>query len=615
MTSRRLNNEDIVEILNQNDDDSEDGLDLDEDSITDPDYMVDIQEIDSFSENDDFDGEELFADIEGDNITPGPSLIPTIQSILVEAGQVRGKPTTSRKSIPLWKQRNLILNEQQLRFTGNNTLPDDIIGLDTPIQYFLYLFPVDIFDSVAEQTNMYVVQKDIGDPFRVTGVDIQQFIGVVYIMSLIKLPSVACHWSNKIGTPIIQEVMSLKQFEKIRQCIHFNDNEKCHARSDPRCDRLYKIRPIVYRLNQTFRKVPLEEFLSVDEQMCSTKARNFLKRYLPNKPHKWGYKIYVLCGTSGFAFNIEPETGMENFLQNGEPNLGASSNVVMRLARIIPRNQNYRLYFDNYFTSLPLLEYLANEGIHSIGTIRRNRIPGCKLPTEKEMSKKKRGQSIEFVTNIEGVEISTVSWKDNKVVNLASTFVGELPKTVVKRYDKTQKKYIEVERPQIVGEYNRHMGGVDLIDSIMGRYKIAIRSKRWQVRFFYHLLDLTMSNSWLLYKKVRKSKNMKDKELSSSEFRLDVATTLCKLGTKTYVNTRGSLEVDIQAKKRKGPAQYVPPKDVRQDQVGHWPIWVDKRIRCKFPNCKGVSQTMCEKCGVALCYNKNNNCFRLFHVS
>lgn len=186
-----------------------------------------------------------------------------------------------------------------------------------------------------------------------------------------------------------------------------------------------------------------------------------------------------------------------------EPDLRASSNVVVRMARDIPRHQNYQLYFDNYFTSLALLEYLAKEGILSLGTVRRNRIPDCKLPADKEVMKKDRGFSVEYVANMDGIYVSNVIWKENKVVKLLSSFAGELPKAQVRRYGKANKKYINIERPHVVGEYNRHMGGVDLIDSIMGRYKILTRSNRWQIRMFYHLLDLTMANSWLLYRRVR----------------------------------------------------------------------------------------------------------------
>lgn len=150
----------------------------------------------------------------------------------------------------------------------------------------------------------------------------------------------------------------------------------------------------------------------------------------------------------------------------------------------------------------------------------------------------------------------------------------------------------------------------------MGIYKIRLRSKRWQVRLFYHYLDMTMVNAWLLYKRVYKYKNYNPKVLmASADFRLQVAESLCQMGAKAPVRKRQSLERDINAKKHRGPAQHVPPQAVRQDQVGHWPQWADKKIRCKFPSCTGYTHTVCEKCGVALCYTKTKNCFKNFHVS
>ncbi|XP_044573309.1 piggyBac transposable element-derived protein 1-like [Drosophila ananassae] len=356
-------------------------------------------------------------------------------------------------------------------------------------------------------------------------------------MSISRLPKCALYWSASIGIPTIQNIMSQKTFETIRRHIHFNNNDNNLPLTDSRHDRLFKIRPLIQEINNNFGKVPKEQFLCVDEQICSTKARSHMKRYNPNKPHKWGYKIYVLSGNSGFCYKFEIDSGNENVVLLNEPDLGAASNCVVRLAREVPRHQNFRLYFDNYFNSLPLL-------------------------------------------------------------------------------NKAKKEYIQIDRPFAVAQYNSYMGGVDLIDSIIGRYKILLRSKRWQVRIFYHLLDLTISNAWLLYKRVMKANGYPGKVLSSSDFRLDIAEVLTKVNTKSKLGKRSSvIENELQLKKQRGPTQHVPNQMVRQDQVGHWPIWADKRIRCKFPNCAGYSQVMCNKCGVALCFNKRNNCFTNFHLN
>ncbi|KAJ8926143.1 hypothetical protein NQ314_021516 [Rhamnusium bicolor] len=102
--------------------------------------------------------------------------------------------------------------------------------------------------------------------------------------------------------------------------------------------------------------IPLEHCLSIDEQICSTKARHYMRQYLPKKPHKWGFKFFVLCGVSGFAYNLELYSGQENDKINkldNEPDLGESSNVVVRLCRVVPKNMNHRIYFDNYYTAIP----------------------------------------------------------------------------------------------------------------------------------------------------------------------------------------------------------------------------------------------------------------------
>jgi len=61
---------------------------------------------------------------------------------------------------------------------------------------------------------------------------------------------------------------------------------------------------------------------------------------------------------------------------------------------------------------------------------------------------------------------------------------------------------IEIDCPLIVNVYNKHMGGIDLLDSLLGQQKIKIRSRKWYLRIFYHLLDVTVVNSWLLHKRI-----------------------------------------------------------------------------------------------------------------
>jgi len=184
---------------------------------------------------------------------------------------------------------------------------------------------------------------------------------------------------------------------------------------------------------------------------------------------------------------------------------------------------------------LALVVYLAKQGICSLGTLRRNRVPGIKLSDEKQLKKKSRGFFSECLTQIDGVPVTATEWKDNKVVTLLSNFSGAEPASEVTRFDKKKNEHISVPCPNVVKIYNQHMGGVDLLDSIIARYRIAMRSKKWYFKLFFHFMDVTMVNAWLLYRKTKKENTM-----SLADFRREIAVSLCMQGSNICTpTTRG----------------------------------------------------------------------------
>lgn len=68
-------------------------------------------------------------------------------------------------------------------------------------------------------------------------------------------------------------------------------------------------------------------------------------------------------------------------------------------------------------------------------------------------------------------------WKDNNLVTVASTQVSTGEARAVSRWSSSKKERIEVECPQAILEYNRHMGGVDKLDFIMSLYHIRAKTK------------------------------------------------------------------------------------------------------------------------------------------
>lgn len=117
--------------------------------------------------------------------------------------------------------------------------------------------------------------------------------------------------------------------------------------------------------------------------------------------------------------------------------------MVLRLAKIIPKQCFYKICFDNWFSTVPLVTELEKLGIQSIATVRSNRLKNCEFSSDKIMKTKGRGSSEILSASIERVTINAVKWYDNKAVHLMSTFCDVESIDIVKRWDKKIKRMID----------------------------------------------------------------------------------------------------------------------------------------------------------------------------
>lgn len=195
---------------------------------------------------------------------------------------------------------------------------------------------------------------------------------------------------------------------------------------------------------------------------------------------------------------MEIYSGKENdkrFRCMDEPNVEASANIVVRLSRDVPRFQNHIIYFDNYYSSVPLAVFFKKErSIFSLGTVSRNRTAKCKFPNKKELKRLKRGETIEKVATWKDIPVCLTFWKDNKEVTLLSFFAGKLPEDIVQRFDRKNKTHVAVTRSFSITEYNKFMGGVDLLRSNIGRSRITMKTRKWYMLMCYHLVDVAVVN-------------------------------------------------------------------------------------------------------------------------
>ena len=84
---------------------------------------------------------------------------------------------------------------------------------------------------------------------------------------------------------------------------------------------------------------------SIDEAVIPFKGRSSMKQYMPKKPIKRGFKIWVRADAStGFTCQFEMYTGRQS---DSEPEIGLGGHVVKRLSRTLS-GKAYHLYCDNF---------------------------------------------------------------------------------------------------------------------------------------------------------------------------------------------------------------------------------------------------------------------------
>ncbi|KAK2720891.1 hypothetical protein QYM36_004694 [Artemia franciscana] len=383
----------------------------------------------------------------------------------------------------------------------------------------------------------------------------------------------------------------------------------------------WKVRPIIDIVQKKTQTISPSEHLSCDEQMVPFTGNLDIKQYIRGKPCPWGIKIFVLCNADGRVLSFEIYQGKKTNMAEEYKSFGLGAGMVLNLAGRLQLVEFTKLYFDNFFTSLALLERLSEMGLYGTGTIRSNRLQGARLETDSDMKKRGRGSFCEVVAS--SGDTCLVKWMDNRSVILASNMIGSGAVNKVRRWCKQTKAYLQVDQPQVVSLYNQYMGGVDKMDQMLSYYRTFIRSKKWTMRLIFHMVDLSICNSWLEYVADRKAKAERSMDLLS--FRMEIAEaltsaegmTLRRRGRPRSLTSSEEDEhenVDESASRKRKMKFQRPCSAVKNDAFSHWPQKVKGQSRCKKSPCVLKTRTMCLKCNVPLCLEEDRNCFKEFHI-
>ena len=138
--------------------------------------------------------------------------------------------------------------------------------------------------------------------------------------------------------------------------------------------------------------------------------------------------------------------------------------VVLNLTEPYAR-KGYRLFVDNWYTSVPLFLELEIRSILACGTVRGNRkfLPKEIVDQRNEQVKRlKRGDSLFRQSG----NLICCTWKDKKPVHLLSTIPKGLEIGQVERRLRSEGRWQSKNftQPKLIKLYNSNMGGVDLSD-------------------------------------------------------------------------------------------------------------------------------------------------------
>jgi len=143
-------------------------------------------------------------------------------------------------------------------------------------------------------------------------------------------------------------------------------------------------------------------------------------------------------------------------------------------------------------------------------------------------------------------------------------------------------------KPHIMEWYNRHMGFVSISDCIANSYSMSQRNFKLTTKLFFHLLDLTVLNSWILL-------SSGGAQYTHRDFRHLLVRNLTEEAGKSQDRPTPSLVGRPSA-----TVANIVWLESHHNQ--HWPA-KSTQLRCRLCSSRGHRKTMvykCTKCDVGL---------------
>ena len=442
------------------------------------------------------------------------------------------------------KKWTLLKKDETIRYEDDIEIEEDTIrnippNIKTPYDFFSLFINEQFINYLVEKTNEYAkykkekisknkkgekekekeegkeeekaekkIKKTRLDKWRdVKYSDMEKFIAVIILMGIHKLPGYKDHFSkNQILASPAQKFLSQWVYESITGFLHA---------SDPGSKGKYKIIKLINDIMEKSQKYYYPcTCVTIDERMISFKGKSRFVVYEPAKPTKYGFRPYVLSDyKSGYTYGLQLLEDLDEINDNNK-----IYNLVMSLMNNLNKNnisgKKHILATDGLYTSEKLLE---EESFYFIGSLRYNRI---KSEHEEITKPIKKGTYQYFYKKVNGKYYLLTKYMDCKLVLIVSNFLEPLNTLNRFRWSKIENRFIKIKYPEIIKIYSHLMKGVDIANQLISYYELRHRTYKWWKRILYHLFDISIVNSFIIYKKSTKD------NINQKRFRIEILNAI-----------------------------------------------------------------------------------------
>jgi len=318
----------------------------------------------------------------------------------------------------------------------------------------------------------------------------------------------------------ISNIMTLNKFHILNKFLHLADNK---LQGENKTDKFKNFYSILKRnWNKVFKP---GQYLTLDEGIAAFQGRSEFKQYMPAKPEKWGLKVYLLADS-----NTDYILSAKLYRGKSE----ATSNYTVKLVINILENfmwKGHIVFMDSFYCCPILTRHLYFKDTYVTGMTR-----GHRLGMPKEILKDLNLEKNELKTfSVDYFHLDAFKDKKKLLLIITSAYSNEIKTSISLK-------------PESLVKYNEYMNSVDKANQKNSYYRFPHKNRKWWKVMFFELLEISISNSYIIYKN-------DGNKLSHKEYRLEIATSLIK-----NYKTKESLNYILLDSKKQHYIGYIPQK-------------------------------------------------------